>query len=87
MNIEVTKSMARFSLKNYVMMLNDENGLGNSADYHRGKLEAWLLVLGGEWGHNELGYHIDWNDGTKEYLIEKDYTKINMFTEGEWQII
>lgn len=84
-SIEQLKDMARFALKNMVMMKDDESGFGNSADYHRGQVDALLQVIGGEWGKNQLGYHIDWADGTKEYLINKDYQKEHMFSNGEWQ--
>lgn len=87
MTVEIMKDIARAAMKNYVMMLDDADGLGNSADYHRGKLDTILEIIGGGWGRNQLGYHIDWADGTKEYLIKKDYAKENMFSNGEWQIV
>ena len=85
-DIEELKNSARFSMKNMVMMQNDKSGLGNSTDYHRGHLDSLLEIIGGEWGKNELGYHIDWADGVHEYLVNKDYGKENMFSNGEWQI-
>lgn len=83
-NIENLKDMARFALKNMVMMQNDETGWGNSVDYHRGQLDSLLDIVGGEWGKNTLGYHIDWKNGTHEYLVAKDYSKENMYSRGEW---